>query len=262
MPDGEAPRRHGTGQAAGAPAPRDPRIRDPERTRARILAQATREFASKGFGAARMDRIATRCRLSKNTLYYYFGSKERLFVAVLEGVYERLLERQAAVQVRTLPPEEAVRRIIAQTFAAFRDMPEAIRLLNEENLHRARHLRRSERTRPLYDRLIGTLAGVLERGAAAGTWRAGMDPVTFYLSFAALAYHYLSNVHTLQIALGRDMSSAGAQQAWLAHITELVLAHARLPAPAAAGADRAGPRGPKAADAVPAGAVRAGTVRA
>jgi TetR/AcrR family transcriptional regulator len=215
-------------------------LRDPERTRATILLHATREFATRGFGGARVDSIAARCKLSKNTLYYYFGSKERLFVVVLEGVYERLLERQAAMQLPALQPVEAVRQMVAQTFGAFRDMPEAIRLLNEENLHRARHVRHSDRMRPLYDRLIGAIADVLTRGHAAGIWRSGIDPVNFYLSISSMAYHYLSNGHTLQIALARDLSSAAAQQAWMEHITAMMLAFCRAPEAAATRRRRSG----------------------
>jgi len=220
-------------------------LRDPERTRAIILLHATREFSTKGFGGARVDAMAARCRLSKNTLYYYFGSKERLFVAVLEAVYERLLERQAAIQLPALHPLEAVRHMVAQTFGAFRDMPEAIRLLNEENLHGARHVRRSDRMRPLYDRLVGAITEMLERGHATGLWRSGIDPVHFYLSVSSMAYHYLSNGQTLQIALARDLSSPAAHEAWVEHITETMLCYCRVPeAPAAPPRRRGGRSGP------------------
>ena len=63
------------------------RQRDAERTRREILEIATREFAESGYAGARVDEIAERTRTTKRMIYYYFGSKERLFVAVLERAY-------------------------------------------------------------------------------------------------------------------------------------------------------------------------------
>ncbi len=50
--------------------------RDPEATKARILAAALREFSAKGISGARVDAIAARAKVNKRMLYYYFGSKE------------------------------------------------------------------------------------------------------------------------------------------------------------------------------------------
>ena len=60
------------------------RVRDPEATKARILAAATEEFAAKGISGARIDDIAERARTNKRMLYYYFGSKEGLFREILQ----------------------------------------------------------------------------------------------------------------------------------------------------------------------------------
>src|SRR4051794_19882832 len=72
--------------SAGGP----PRGHDPDRTRADIIAMATEEFASAGFSGSRVDVIAERTRTSKRMIYYYFGSKEGLYLATLEKVYGEL----------------------------------------------------------------------------------------------------------------------------------------------------------------------------
>ncbi len=92
------------------PGEREPRARDAQATRARILDAAATEFAAKGISGARIDDIAERARANKRMLYYYFGSKEGLFRAVLRRELtariehvsqlpgdrvERLVERQA-----------------------------------------------------------------------------------------------------------------------------------------------------------------------
>ncbi len=63
------------------------RRRDAERTRGEILEVATREFADRGFAGARVDAIADQTRTTKRMIYYYFGGKEQLYVAVLEQAY-------------------------------------------------------------------------------------------------------------------------------------------------------------------------------
>jgi TetR/AcrR family transcriptional regulator len=197
--------------------------RSSETTRERILKHSTAEFSAKGYNGARVDGIAARCRLSKNTLYYYFGSKEGLFTAVLELMYERLRVRQQDFSTRAYAPIEAMQRLVKHTFCAFLEYPEAIRLLNEENLHKARHIRRSKRLRELYDPLVDTLDELLRRGAACGVFRPGIDPTFLYITLSSLAYHFISNSYTLQIALATDLTSEAAHKAWLSHITDLVL---------------------------------------
>ena len=61
--------------------------RDPERTRAAILAAATQEFTANGLTGARVDAIANRARVNKRMIYHYFGDKEGLYLAVLEATY-------------------------------------------------------------------------------------------------------------------------------------------------------------------------------
>jgi TetR/AcrR family transcriptional regulator len=197
--------------------------RDAERTRQKILTRASAEFAAKGFDGARVDAIAARCRLSKNMLYYYFGSKEGLFLAVLESTYERLRARQADFTVSAQDPVEAMRRLVRHTFDAVFDHPEAIRLLNDENLHKARHIKRSKRIRELYDPLVQSLTQVLRDGVTQGLFRESIDPLFLYMSLSSLAYHYLSNQYTLELALDMPLSTESARAHWLEHITEMVL---------------------------------------
>lgn len=222
--------------APGRPRKAAPARRDPVRSRARILAQATTEFAAKGYDSARMDAIARRCRLSKNMLYHYFGSKEGLFVAVLEQAYEGFRARQAVLSVPLADPEDELRQLIAHTFQALRDMPEVIALLNAENMQRGRHIARSARIRALYDPLLEALRAILGEGVARGIFRDDIDPITLYLSLSSLGYHYLSNQFTLKAAFGIDFSAPTRQAAWLEHVTDMVVGFCRAPAKAKAAA--------------------------
>jgi TetR/AcrR family transcriptional regulator len=199
------------------------RSNDPVRVREKILRQATEEFARIGFEGARVDRIAARCRVSKNMLYYYFKSKEGLFVAALEQMYQDLREQQKDLSVRASDPVAAMGQLVHHTFYAFKNNPSAIRLMNEENKHRGRYIRKSGRMRDLYNPLVETIRFILERGVRDGIFRPNLDPTIVYLTLSSLCYHYLSNQYTLEIALDRDLGSKQAQVLWLDHVSNLVL---------------------------------------
>jgi TetR/AcrR family transcriptional regulator len=199
------------------------RSSDPARVREKILKLAMEEFGRIGFEGARVDRIAERCNVSKNMLYYYFKSKEGLFVAALERMYEGIRDQQRDLSVRASDPLLAMEQLIEHTFTALESNPNAIRLLNEENKHRGKYIRKSKRIRDLYNPLVETLSFILERGCRDGIFRSGLDPAVVYLTLSSLCYHYLSNQYTLEIALNKDLSSVSSRKEWLQHVTNLVL---------------------------------------
>lgn len=199
------------------------RSRDPARTREKILTHATAEFSRRGFDGARVDRISAKCKLSKNMLYYYFQSKEGLFIAVLERMYEKLRIEQRDLAVRASDPVSALEQLVHHTFHALLRNQGAISLMNEENRHKGRHIRQSRRMRDLYNPLVDTIRFVLERGGQEGVFRKDIDPVYVYLSLSSMCYHYLSNQYTLEVALGVDLTSETARSQWLAHITDTMV---------------------------------------
>ena len=201
--------------------------RDPEGTRARILAAATEEFARHGLGGARVERIAEAAGTNKRMLYYHVGNKESLYLTVLEGAYEHIRAAERTLSLETLDPPDAIARLIGFTWQYFIDHPEFMALLNTENLHRAELLKTSQKVHAMHSPFVQLLADVLARGAAQGLFRTGVDPVQLYISIAGLAYFYLSNVHTLSVIFGRDLLAEEAKDARLNHMVELVLASLR-----------------------------------
>ena len=209
-------------------------LRDAERTRAAILAAATDEFAAHGLSGARVDRIAQRAGSNKRMLYYYFGDKASLYVAVLEAAYARIRSDEQKLRLLDLPPEEGVRQLCVFTWDYLVAHPEFISLLNTENLHRAKHLKRSANIRALHSPLVATLSELLRRGCRDGVFRDGIDAVQLYISIAALGYFYLSNAHTLSTIFDRDLLSPRARSQRVRHVVDLVLRSlAAAPAPLA-----------------------------
>jgi AcrR family transcriptional regulator len=199
------------------------RPRDPERTRQRILDAATGEFARYGLGGARVDRIAARAGANKRMLYYYFGDKERLFLAALEERYAHIRNAERALELEHVAPVEALRRLIDFTWQYFIDHPEFMTLLNSENLHKGRHVARSRRVREMHSPLVATLRRVLERGEREGVFRKGIDPVQLYISIAGEGYFYLSNRYTLSQIFGRDLMAPRALAVRARHINDIIL---------------------------------------
>lgn len=201
--------------------------RDPARNRSRILKAAVAEFARYGLGGARVDRIAARAGANKRMLYYYFGNKEDLFLAVLEASYADIRSAERALRLTDLDPREAMRRLVAFTWRYYLEHPEFLTLLNSENLHRGRHVKRSRNVVAMHSPFVAMIREVLARGARAGKFRRGVDPVQLYISIAGLGYFYLSNRHTLSAIFERDLMLARHKGARLRHMEELVLGYLR-----------------------------------
>ena len=199
--------------------------RNPEKNRGRILAAALEEFSRFGLGGARVDRIAARAGTNKRMLYYYFGNKEAMFLAVLESRYAHIRRAEQGLRLGDLDPAEGIRRLVRFTWDYYLKHPEFLTLLNSENLHRARHLRRSRDIAAMHSPLVAMLRDLLARGARKGEFRRGVDPVQLYISIAALGYFYLGNRHTLSTIFERDLLAPRNKAERLRHMTALVLGY-------------------------------------
>ena len=105
-----------------------------------ILDVATAEFADRGYAGARVDEIAARTRTTKRMIYYYFGGKEQLYIAVLERAYARdprAPSRRSTSTSSTRRGDPAARRT---DFDHHESHPDFIRLVSIENIHRAEHM--------------------------------------------------------------------------------------------------------------------------
>lgn len=217
-----------------APAPaksklpkRPPGERDPERTRAAILAAATEEFTAHGLNGARVDEIASRSGVNKRMIYYYFGDKGGLYLAVLEETYADIRNAEIRLHLADRNPVDAMRELVAFTWNYFIEHPEFLSLLGTENLHRARYLKTSKRIRELHSPLVGIITTLLERGVKDNVFRPGVDPVQLYVTIASLGFFYLSNRFTLSTIFGRDLGNAEALAERGQHIENVVLGYLR-----------------------------------
>jgi AcrR family transcriptional regulator len=196
---------------------------DPERTRQNILEVARAEFAEHGLSGARVDAIAARTATTKRMIYYYFGSKEGLYLAVLEAAYAGIRSVEATLVLDTLPPVEAITKVVELTFDYQESHPDFIRLVSIENIHQGKYLARSPAIRSRNATIIETLGGVLKRGAADGVFRADLDPVDLHMMISALCFFRVSNRYTFGTLFEQDFAEPARMKAHKRMIVEAVL---------------------------------------
>jgi TetR/AcrR family transcriptional regulator len=209
-------------------------VRNPEASRAKILDAARIEFVTHGLSGGRVDRIAEQSGVNKNLIYHYFGSKDALYLAVLERIYADLRARQQDQDLRGLPPVEGMKRLVSNTFDHFVATPDLIRLMSIENIHYGEHLKNSRTTKMLYGGLLDTIRILLKRGQEEGVFRGDVDAVDLYLSISGLAYFFLSNQHTLSWLLDRDLAARRRVLKRRQHVVEMVLSYLTQASPAEA----------------------------
>src|SRR3954470_5755104 len=192
--------------------------------RLRILEAAKQEFAAHGLAGARVDRIAAKAGASKRMLYYHVGKKDDLYLAVLEGAYEKIRREERGLDLEHLAPPDAISRLIEFTWTYFLQNPEFLALLQTENLVRAKHLKRSAKVKSMHSPFVELIRTVVTRGVQSGDFKVAVDPVQLYISIAALSFFYLSNCATLSVIFGRDLLKKDARDERLAHMVALVLA--------------------------------------
>ncbi|MEO5741350.1 MAG: TetR/AcrR family transcriptional regulator [Vicinamibacterales bacterium] len=192
---------------AGVSAMRKPKA--PVVNRSRILVAAVAEFALRGFKGASMDAIAARTDTTRALINYYFGSKEKLYLAVLERVYAEIREAERLIDLNHLPPSEAIRSLVEFTYDYYVGHEYFVRIVVAENQAKGRHMKRSPEMRTLNRPIVDLLGAVIARGKAAGTFRADVDPVDVHMAIAALGMFNVTNQYTFGILFQRDMGAKG-----------------------------------------------------
>ena len=206
-----------------APGKTTTRVNDADASRADILAAATREFSEKGLSGARVDSIADRTKINKRMIYYYFGSKEGLYRAVLERSYGHIRMSESAADLDGLPPEEALRQLVRLTFDYHSMHPDFVRLVMTENIHQAAHIGELASIRTRNRAVIKTLRTLLDRGIEAGVFRSDIEPVELHMSISALAFYNVSNRYTFSKIFERDMTSSEAVAARREVVVDMIL---------------------------------------
>jgi AcrR family transcriptional regulator len=201
------------------------RQRDAAQTRDEILQVAAREFADLGYAGARVDQIAARTRTTKRMIYYYFGGKEQLFIAVLEQAYAAIRAAEQEIDVDHLDPVSAIRRLAELTFDHHQSNPDFIRLVSIENIHRAEHLKRSEGFVRLNNPAIDLIARILERGRSAGVFVRQIDAVDLHMMISAFCVFPVANRYTFGVLFDRDLADRKLRGHYRRMLSDMVVGY-------------------------------------
>lgn len=199
------------------------RVNDPEGTKRNIIEVATREFAENGLSGARIDEIAAKTKSSKRMIYYYFGSKEGLYLRVLENAYSKVRATEATLQLEHLPPREALEKLVRFTFDHHNENEDFIRLVMIENIHHGEYLARSTVIQELNVTAIDAIADIYRRGVEEGLFRPGLDPVELHWQISALCFFNVSNRATFSKIFKRDLASDRSLASLRQRTVEMVL---------------------------------------
>lgn len=211
-----------TADVSAAPAKKS-RPRSAKTTRGNILRAAKKIFSKDGYEGARVDKISKAAKSYDSLIYYYFGSKEKLFVEVLEGAYKDIFEAEKNLELNLDDPVASLRKIIEFPFRYYLANPEIIVLLGTENLHKGKHISKSKTADQYARPAIDILKDVVQRGVELGKFRDDVDCQSLYMAITSLGYFYVSNRYTFSAFLNTDLMDQKNVDAWAAYISDLLL---------------------------------------
>lgn len=210
---------------AEGPAATPGRPRDATATARRILTSATAEFAAHGYAGARIDVIARNADANMRMLYHYFGSKDALYLKVLEAVFDDIRLQEQGLDLGHESPLAAMIRLFDFTYNHFASNPLFIRILTGENLLGGKHLSRSVRVSAMSSPLLIAIRDVLKRGEDEHVFRREIDPLQLYVSMVAMSYFHISNAPTLSHLFNANLSTARWRAERRRHATEMFSAY-------------------------------------
>jgi len=181
------------------------RSRVAEETRRDIINVAMKEFAEKGLSGARVDEIAAKTRTTKPTIYYHFGSKEKLYAAVMEEAYGEVRNKEQGLHLDDLPPIEALQKLVEVTFDHHAAHTEHVRLVCVENIERGRHISGRSSLVQRNAIAIETVRRLLARGERDGVFREGINPWHFHLLITSFCFIRVSNRYTWNAVFEMDL---------------------------------------------------------
>lgn len=208
---------------AKAPAKRKSRPRSAKTTRENILRAAKKIFSKDGYDGARVDKISKAAKSYDSLIYYYFGSKEKLFVEVLESAYKDIFEAEKNLEIDLDDPVGSLRKIIEFPFRYYLANPEVIVLLGTENLQKGKHIGKSRTADQYALPAIAILEDVVQKGVEKGLFRTDVNCRKLYMAMTALGYFYVSNRYTFSSFLNTDLMDAEKVDGWASYISDLLL---------------------------------------
>jgi AcrR family transcriptional regulator len=203
------------------------RKNNPEKTREDILQAAINEFVQQGLAGARVDAIAERTATSKRMIYYYFGSKEQLYVECLVKLYGDIRQTEQSLDLESLPAEQAICRLSEFTFDHHDRNVDFVRMVCTENIHYGEYIKKSPAIREMSSLVLQALGSTLERGVREGVFRPGIEVIDLHMLMSSFCFYRVSNRHTFGDIFQIDLADEQVKLRHRQMICDVVLSYIR-----------------------------------
>ena len=182
------------------------RKNDPEGLKKRILAGALTTFAEFGMQGARLEQIAENAQTTKRMVVYHFGNKEKLYIEVLEQVYQAIRQHETVLNLAAMEPELAMSKLVEASFDYHVSHPDFMRLVCTENLLRGRYISQSPRIKALNRSALDVLDDILARGQQQGVFIREVETIDVHRLISSICVHHVSNRYTFNALFSPDNS--------------------------------------------------------
>jgi len=211
------------GQEEPPPRKRPFRPRCAKTTRQNILKAAREIFSRKGYEGARIDKISKAAKSYDSLIYYYFGSKEKLFIEVLQNAYKDMFEAEKNLPLDLDDPVGALRKFVEFPLRYYVANPEILILLGTENLQKGKHIAKTRPSEQYALPAIAILQDIIAKGVEKGLFREDVDCRKLYIAMTALGYFYVSNRYTFSAFLNHDLMQPDHIEDWAGYVSDMLL---------------------------------------
>jgi AcrR family transcriptional regulator len=207
-----------------APLPRDGSLgRRPSTsdTIGDIQRAAREEFTARGFDGTTIDGIARKAKVSKQLIYYYFGSKADLYSLILE---EAALETKLfGNQVDILAPDEALKHFIEQIFLEFLRRPQIIQMTIDEAQHGFTHVGSRSSLKLLLKNMIASLEEIILEGQRQHIFRSDIEVDGLFWIIFSIVTTWFSCAPMIALVSSAKMGSENGLLFWRSYTSQFVL---------------------------------------
>lgn len=177
-----------------------------------LLDAGKTEFANYGYDGARLERIAAKVGCAKRMLYYYFGNKKDVYLAVIEQSYSDIRASEEQLNLDALEPLQALHTLARKSFDYHEHNQQFTRLVLQENFQGGEMLGQISTIDTLRKAAFEPLGRILQRGVAQGLFKEGITAVDVHYLISALSSFRVDHSATWRSLLQVDLMGAAMRE--------------------------------------------------
>lgn len=196
---------------------------DDTRVKDKIFLSAITLFAEYGLNGARMEQIAEKAGTTKRMVVYHYKTKENLYLQVIEYVYAAIRANEKSLELATLPPVEALVKLVESNFDYHADHPDFIRIICMENIQRGRFIQQSAWLREVNLSALTLLEDILRRGQQKQLFNQNVCARDLHRLISSFSFHYVANSYSFSMLFEADEDQQQQRQHYRQMAVQVVL---------------------------------------